>query len=98
VLEPDEDFGTQLFRYIKRKEMDLEDLAQGLQALGYSRESVHPGRMLNATTDREGYRWRNNPVVLKGIKEVLSLSNQEMAELIKAYLYRPPDRPRRRRR
>lgn len=83
---------------MQRKGMDLEDLAQGLQALGYSREAAHPGRMIVAMADREGYRWRNNPVILKGIKEVLELNREETFHLTNAYLYRLPDRrPRRRR-
>jgi hypothetical protein len=70
---PEEDFGTHLNRYLERKGMELEDLAQALQAIGYPRESVHPGRMMNAMADREGYRWRNRPAILEGIAEVLGL-------------------------
>lgn len=93
--EPAEDFGTLLTRYRERKGMDLEDLAQALEALGYSGESVHPGKMMNAMTD---HRWRNQPQILKGITEVLELSREETFELTNAYLYRPPALPQQRRR
>lgn len=93
--EPPEDFGTLLTRYRKRKGMDLEDLAQALEALGYSREAVHPGRMELAMTD---HRWRKQPAILKGVGEVLELDSDEISRLTGAYLYEPPDRPPQRRR
>lgn len=90
--EPEEDFGTQLSRYLERKEMGLEHLAQVLQALGYPQEIVHPEVMLNAITDREGHHWRNRPWILRGIVQVLELDRKEEFHLTNAYLYRPPDR------
>ena len=90
-FEPAEDFGTQLNRYLERKEMGLEHLAQALQALGYPRELVHPEAMISAITDREGHRWRNRPWVLRGIVQVLELDRKEEFHLTNAYLYRPPD-------
>src|SRR5215210_7083851 len=91
----EKDFGALLTRYLNRKGMTLEELAQALQALGYSREAVHPGCMIAAMTDREGHRWRNNPNVVNGIAEVLELTSEESFELMNAYLYRPPESPRR---
>lgn len=94
--EPEVSFGALLNRYMKRKEMDLEDLAQALGGLGYSRDAVHPERMTNATTD---HRYRRQPAIPKGIREVLELDSEEIYRLTDAYLYEPPpERPQRRRR
>jgi hypothetical protein len=96
--KPEEGFGTLLNRHMKRKGMDSEQLAQELQALGYPREMVHPGRMMLATSDSDAHRWRNTPQILKGIEQVLDLDSEEISELTNAYLYHPPDPPRGRRR
>ncbi len=87
---PEEHFGALLNRYLERKGMNLKDLAQALQALGYPREDVHQGMLLLAITNHQGHRWRDKPAIIDGIAEVLELTSEESSALMSAYIYRPP--------